>query len=169
MAAGVTYEPIATNTLTGTAASVTFSSISGAYTDLVLIVRASFDVTGDIRFRINGDTASNYSFTYLYGDGTSAGSIRAANGSTGLGDYYGAVTTTLGESNQLFSFMNYANATTYKTVLVRANRASGGTDAGVNLYRSTSAITSISLARGSGFGGTWQTGSTFTLYGIKAA
>jgi hypothetical protein len=33
----ITYEPIATTTLGTAAASVTFSSISGAYTDLVLV------------------------------------------------------------------------------------------------------------------------------------
>ena len=37
MAAGATYEPIATNTLGSAAASVTFSGISGSYTDLILI------------------------------------------------------------------------------------------------------------------------------------
>jgi hypothetical protein len=34
-----TYEPIATTTLGTATASVTFSSISGAYTDLVLVCR----------------------------------------------------------------------------------------------------------------------------------
>jgi hypothetical protein len=36
MAAGNTYTPLATQTLGSAAASVTFSSISGAYTDLVV-------------------------------------------------------------------------------------------------------------------------------------
>ena len=36
MAAGRTYEPIATTTLGSNATSVTFSNISGSYTDLVL-------------------------------------------------------------------------------------------------------------------------------------
>jgi hypothetical protein len=38
MAAGNTYTPLATQTLGSAAASVTFSSISGAYTDLVLVL-----------------------------------------------------------------------------------------------------------------------------------
>ena len=169
MAAGPTYEPIATQTLTGTATTVTFSSISGAYTDLVLVVQASFDTTGDLRFRLNGDTGSNYSTTFLYGDGTSAASVRASNATSGNGDSYGQVSTTLGQSNQIIHFINYSNVTTYKTVLVRANNASSGVDAIVNLWRSTSAITSISMAKNSLFGGTWQIGSTFSLYGIAAA
>jgi hypothetical protein len=40
MAAGNTYEAIATQTLGSDAASVTFSSISGAYTDLIMVVNA---------------------------------------------------------------------------------------------------------------------------------
>jgi hypothetical protein len=63
--------------------------------------------------------------------------------------------------------MNYANTTTYKTVLTRANAAASGVDASVGLWGSTAAITSITfdlpLVR------TISTGSTFTLYGIKAA
>ena len=34
----ITYEPIATETASGSVSSITFSSISGTYTDLVIIV-----------------------------------------------------------------------------------------------------------------------------------
>jgi hypothetical protein len=43
MAAGNTYVAIAEQTLGTAAASVTFSSISGAYTDLVIVAQASND------------------------------------------------------------------------------------------------------------------------------
>jgi hypothetical protein len=66
--------------------------------------------------------------------------------------------------------MNYSNATTFKTVLSRGNRASAETAADVNLYRSTSALTRIDLAMGGSFPtNNFATGSTFTLYGIAAA
>ena len=163
-----TYDCIATTTLGSNQSDVTFSTISGSYTDLVLVIQGDFDADGDVRFRINSDTGSNYSFTHLWGDGSTAGSVRTSNATSGSGDYYGNITTTLGNSVQIFQFMNYANTTTYKTVISRANQAGGGVDATVNLWRSTSAITSLSFARNSGFGGTWQIGSTFTLYGIKS-
>ena len=165
----VTYEPIATTTLTGNQADVTFSSITGTYTDLVLVVSASFTSSSDIRYRANGDSGSNYSFNTLHGDGTSSGAIRGNNNTSGLLDYYGAIGTTNGTSTQIITFFNYSNTTTYKTSISRANNAGVGVDAIVNLYRSNTAITSLVFARGSAFGGTWQTGSTFTLYGIKAA
>jgi hypothetical protein len=164
-----TYEPIATTTLSTTATSVSFSSISGSYTDLVLVVRASVDSGDDLRFRINDDTGTNYSYTTLYGTGSAAGSTRGSNQSSGNSSYYGGVSTTLGNSVQILHFLNYSNTTTNKTILSRANQAGSGVDANVNLWRSTSAITKITLAKGSSFGGTFQSGSTFTLYGVKSA
>jgi hypothetical protein len=67
--------------------------------------------------------------------------------------------------NSIINIQNYSNSTTYKTVLARSNNAATGTDATVALWRSTSAITSIDYYLNSG---SWATGSTFTLYGIKA-
>ena len=62
MAAGNTYVAIATNTLSSAAASVTFSSISGAYTDLVLVTNATLASGGaaNLWCRFNGDGAANY-------------------------------------------------------------------------------------------------------------
>ncbi len=67
----------------------------------------------------------------------------------------------------IVQIQNYSNASTYKTCLIRGNDANNYVLATVGLSRSTSAITSISLATSSG--AQFVTGSTFTLYGIKAA
>ena len=107
----ITYEPIATTTLTTTTASVTFSSISGSYTDLILVINgtASAGVAATLQF--NGDTGNNYSQTNLYGDGSSAGS--GAQTSIAFAPA-GSLGTT--QSNTIIQIMNYSNATTYKTV-----------------------------------------------------
>ena len=63
-------------------------------------------------------------------------------------------------------FQNYSNTTTYKTMLSRAN-AAGYVQARVNLWRSTSAINTIKISGQSGM--TFNTGCTFTLYGILSA
>ena len=63
--------------------------------------------------------------------------------------------------------MNYANTTTYKTTLVRHNNVSQTVSAVVNLWRSTSAITSITLSNESATN--FDVGATFTLYGILKA
>ena len=159
----ITYEPIATTTLGSAAATVTFSSISGSYTDLVLITSTKFTATNShATFQINGDTANNYSNTFLYGDGTSAASGRASNISAG---YFGRGVT--GEfAIGVTHFQNYSNTTTYKTVLSRGSAATSISIAYVNLWRNTNAITSLVLAAPTD---TFVTGSTFTLYGIKAA
>jgi len=173
MAAGSTYTPIATNTLGSAAASVTFSSISGSYTDLFVMCNGQ-NATQDgweAGITFNGDTGSNYSFTYVGGNGSTASSSRGSNtafiASAGLASW-----TTVANSPGIYSFnvMNYSNTTTYKTTIGRNGYGSGSfasTDAVVGLWRNTNAITSITLTvRNSG---SFASGSTFTLYGISAA
>jgi len=161
-----TYTPIATTTLGSNSTAVTFSSISGAYTDLILVTSAKLTTgSNDAIVRVNSDTATNYSNTILTGTGSAASSARVSNNTKMYLDNNGWVTS--GEFNvSIGHFMNYSNTTTYKTMLARGNNATSGVDAIVNLWRSTSAITAIEI---SGNGGTFVTGSTFTLYGIKAA
>jgi len=169
MPAGSTYSTVATTTLGSATNLVTFSSISQAYTDLILVVNAAAASTQDMYFRLNGDGGSNYSWTNIFGTGSAAGSARTSNASGGMADYYGSPDTTLGNSNQILQFMNYSNTTTFKSILVRSNRANSGTDAIVNLWRSTAAITSIELRQSPAASINFSVGSTFTLYGIAAA
>jgi hypothetical protein len=163
MAAGNTYEAIATQTLGSNSASVTFSSIPGTYTDLVLVLNTITSTSSEyMTVTINSDTGSNYSRTNVSGNGTSATSGRASNETVG----YIAVETYGTNSlkfNSITHFLNYSNTTTNKTFLTRANHADLGTDAVVGLWRSTSAINSIKV------NSNFATGSTFSLYGIKAA
>jgi hypothetical protein len=63
--------------------------------------------------------------------------------------------------------MNYSNTTTNKTILSRINNAENSTVARVTLWRNTAAISTIFLTEGNG--ANFIAGSTFTLYGIKAA
>jgi hypothetical protein len=162
-----TYEPIATQTLGSSAATVTFSSISGSYTDIVAVITAKVAASSyDLSFRVNGDSGTNYSLTALSGNGSTATSIRVSSASAGRGDYR-AYMDTSEFNNYIIQFMNYSNSTTNKTVIGRGNSAALGTDAVVNLWRNTAAITSIVFAPE--FTGNFATGSTFTLYGIKAA
>jgi len=163
-----TYEAIQTTTLGTAAASYTFSSISGAYTDLVLICSLAI-VTGspEIHFRVNSDTATNYSMTILSGNGTAASSLRQTSSSAGIQiGYNGVPNTTLGNQTSITNIQNYSNTTTYKTAISRSNNAAFGTDAIVGLWRNTAAITSITIKPTSS---SFATGSVLTLYGILAA
>ena len=158
----ITYEPISTTTLGSAASSVTFSSIPATYTDLVLICSSS-NTAGNRSFlmEINSDTGSNYSYTYMQGDGSSAASPRASN-QTKM--QIANFTTVRGTA--IAQLQNYSNTTTYKTVLSRGNAADTVVQAFVGLWRSTAAINSITLSLNAD---NLAATSTFTLYGIKSA
>jgi len=163
-----TMTPIATNTLTTATATVTFSNIPQTYTDLVVVINAkATSGAHDVISRINSDSSSNYSTTFINGTGSAASSGRQSNQTYLYLDNYGYLETTDGQVS-ITHFMNYANTTTNKTILSRASNATNGVTGLVGLWRSTAAITSITLYCGTA-GVTFTSGSTFTLYGVKAA
>ena len=164
-----TYEPISTQTLSSGSTSISFNSIAGTYTDLVLIcnVFGTANYSGFIRF--NSDTSSNYSSTTFQGNGSTATSGRASSDTSiyimtkNVGFDPSYLTT------GIINIQNYANTASYKTILSRSGvvRASQGeTCEFVGTWRNTAAITSLTIISD---GGTYASGSTFTLYGIKAA
>ena len=162
-----TYDPITSLTLSSAVSSYTFNNIPQTYTDLVLVAIAQRGLSnsgGAGTLTLNGDTGSNYSSTILYGDSGAAYSYRWSNQTV----MYGAFAAGDSENNiNVISFLNYSNATTYKTVLSRMGwvNTNGRVTAGVNLWRSTAAITSITLSAANNI----ASGSTFALYGVKAA
>ena len=165
MAAGGTYEPIATSTLGSAQATVTFNSFSG-YTDLVLVTSTKGSTTNYPKINFNSDTGNNYSRTVIRADTSAATSGRASN--TGRIDLTSNASNSSAEFNlnTITQILNYSNSTTYKTVLIRANNASDGVDVTVGSWRNTNAITSIDIGLNTG---NFAIGSTFTLYGIAAA
>lgn len=159
-----TYEPIATTTLSSAASTITFSSIPSTYTDLRLVIVGAGD--GQLLYwTYNSDTASNYSWTRLLGNGSAASSTAQTNLSNNRGWWTNASSTPCVNEIDVFSYAGSTN----KTSLVKSSvdqNGSGNTVAAVNLWRSTSAITSIQLSMSSG---NFYTGTTATIYGIKAA
>jgi hypothetical protein len=159
-----TYEPIATQNGTGSSGTITFSSIPSTYTDIICVaVSANTSAATNFTIQVNGDTGTNYSRTFLNGNGTSATSGRNS-GETRI--YFGDVGNTTIPSVNTIHFMNYSNTTTFKTIFGRYGEADIQGGAVVGLWRSTAAINSISLLSQSN---NFTTASTFTLYGIKAA
>jgi hypothetical protein len=161
-----TYVALRTEVLTSAAPSVTFnlSGITG-YTDLVLVYNGAVTATNkDIRFQFNGDTAGNYSHTYVAGNGSTASSNRLANGSNI--PTYAVVGTSSSPGTIFINFQNYSNTTTNKTVLVRTSDALSEAAAIVGMWRNTAAITSIRIFPNTD---NFASGSTFTIYGISDA
>jgi hypothetical protein len=162
-----TYEPITSTTLVSSQASVTMNSFSG-YTDLKLVITCkTSDGSGYFQILPNNDTGSNYSFTYMTGNGSTATSNRNSNSNAGIQVNCSTNSQDVNAYPLSFDFMNYSNSTTNKTVLVRSGGALVGlVEAGVWLYRSSSAITSLEIKANTT---SFAAGSTFTLYGIRAA
>ena len=161
-----TYVALDKVTLTNsTTTYIEFLNISQSYTDLLIVfdgTATSATAYPTLNVGNNSyDTANNYSRTLLTGNGTSAGSSRDSS----QPNITVAEILTTGRTNLFINFMNYSNTTTNKTFLIKNNNASNKTEAAVGLWRSTSAINRIKLET---YAGTFTSGSTFSLYGIKA-
>ena len=168
-----TYVLIASNTLSSAAASVTFSSIPGTYTDLVLRWSSRSDRTGNIldvtQIRFNGDSNANYSRRTVYGDGASALSANAS-GDDSISNVWtnaGNSTSSTFSSNELYipNYTSTAKKTSSLFNVLENNATTAYVQAQAGLYNTSIAITSIVLTN---VVSTFVSGSSFWLYGIKA-
>lgn len=169
-----TYEPIASQTLGSDTTDVTFSSIPGTYTDLVIVVvgrsQRTAGTSDSLVLEFNSDTASNYSKTLLYGTGSAAGSTRDSSVvGTDIGRLNTSASSNTDPSTIVLHLMSYSFTSVNKTVLAASagTKDDWGIARGVGLWRSTSAITSVKLRTWYNAG--FKSGATFSLYGIRAA
>ena len=165
------FESIATvSVASGTSASLTFSSIPGTYTHLQVrgIARLSGG-NGELDFQFNSDTSTNYNYHRIYGNGSSVVAEAGTSTTQATVGYYTAATSVF--NGMVVDILDYANTNKYKTV-----RSLNGMDtngAGIvfldsSLWRSTSAITSITIFSKDGSRPLDQY-SHFALYGIRSA
>lgn len=163
------FQSISTVTVgSGGASTITFSSIPGTYKHLqvrALAKGATSDATGSFTF--NSDTAANYSWHIVGGQGTltystgsaSASSMKAFGYNRGLGG--------TGDVVFVIDILDYANTNKYKTIRslwgVDSN-GSGEVALVSGNWRSTSAVTSMVFTPS---GGTFSQYTHFALYGIK--
>jgi hypothetical protein len=153
-----TYIALANLTLTGTDAEVTFSSIPASYRDLIVVGIGSNSADTDLALRFNGDTGTNYSGVRMFGNGSSTGS------SSDTGKTYaeiGGVNTSIGDFRA--QIMDYSATDKHKTVLTRNSKTGSYVVAWANRWASTTAINSVTVYP---LSGSFQSGSTFALYGI---
>lgn len=162
-----TYEKIQSYTLGSAAATITLSSIPATYTDIRLVIIGTLSAGNGVRVTFNSDTATNYSYTELLGNGTSAGSDRAIN-QTYIDIAQGWYWQSTQPNFTSLDIFSYAGST-YKTTLINTSidwNGNGATIREVGLWRSTSAINTITFNTS---GGNFTTGTTATLYGILKA
>jgi hypothetical protein len=158
------------------AATIEFASIPSTYTHLQIrgIARknGSTNDTVGMQMTFNGDTASSYNTHFLQGDGSSAFAYTTGASRANIDSIYlaggGMTANTFGV--QVIDILDYANTNKYKTTRQLSGVSSNASSAidyillGSGLWRSTSAITSITLT-----GNSFVQYSQFALYGIKGA
>jgi hypothetical protein len=168
------YESIASATGTGSSGTITFSSIPSTYTHLQLrcLVSDTFTAANGAQegwLQFNSDTASNYSYHRLSGNGSTASAAGIASNTVMDDEISVAYGSTGAFGVAIIDIQNYASTTQYKTV-----RSFSGSDLNGSGYvrlasgnwRSTSAITSITIG-GAIFA--FSTATKIALYGIKGA
>jgi hypothetical protein len=170
-----TFTLLGSSVLESNTASVSFSSISNAYTDLVLrfSVRdtGSGGTTATLVVRFNGDSTSKYSYSHLM---TNTAAVTSGGSTAGTsGDLNDAINGNTSTASTLSSGEIYIPKYTstagkpYSAFTVTETNGVASNDAMqkwfANLYTGASAISSITLTTAYSF----ATGSSFYLYGIK--
>jgi hypothetical protein len=159
-------------------ASITFAGIPNTYKHLQIrgIAQSNRATYPDsLQMRLNGDTGTNYSNHYLFGDGSTTTAVGYASqnqintSSTVPSSSY--TTSMFGAS--VIDILDYGNTSKYKTARLLIGADTNGTAGGgyyttIGLYSgawlNTNAITSITLLMGSS---SFTQYSQFSLYGIR--
>jgi hypothetical protein len=164
-----TYDKIATTTLSSASATITFSSISSAYTDLRLVLTALANSSTVGAYIIyNNDSGANYSWLNLRADGSSAGTSYIGPATQINLAFVSSATTTI-PAFYTADIFSYAGST-FKTCLTTASadkNGSGSVETHVGLWRDTTAINRLDIYTNAA--ANFGVGTTATLYGILKA
>jgi hypothetical protein len=149
-----------------TSSSVTISSISGAYKNLVVYVK-DVEHNGSanaLKFRLNGDTGSNYEGCSLRNNNSSTTTSGLAQDSMNTG---GQISPSTANTFMKLEITDYANSTTRKSaVLTVAGQSDAGKLVEINAYgwfATPAAVNEITFITSSG---TFTAGS-IEIYGVN--
>jgi len=155
-----TYIALATATLASSASSFTFSSIDQSYGDLVLVANYNPSTQGGHRLTLNNDNNSNYNMAIMTGFSGNASSVARNNQSFFLNEVSDA-----GWHLNTYRIFDYSATDKHKSLLLTYNHANErpATEHQSGRYASNSAVTSVTMFLN---GGSFDPGSTFSLYGV---
>jgi hypothetical protein len=170
------FESIATTTLTGNQLQIDFDNIPQTYTHLQLRIFArNSEATTDsgVTFRFNDDSGTNYSGNTLRGN---SGDVFVSAVTSATKGYCGWITGSSSLTNNfgitIFDILDYRNINKSKTTRSIAGYDNNGPSANIwfvsSNWRSTSAITKISLTGDNQAGRNFVQYSHFALYGVNA-
>lgn len=173
-----TYTPIASQTLTSTAAMVTFANIPQGYTDLILQVNSQFSAASGMGIYFNTTGYDSlYSSTNMLGYSGAANSGRASNQIQLTNNLvFGDSRTANIYTPSIIEILNYSNPNVYKSIgwrygTVITSGSDGEVGAILGTWRKKDAINSINIfAFNVNFNdAVFAIGSSFTIYGIAAS
>jgi hypothetical protein len=172
-----TYIQIHKTVLSSGQSSINFTTIDSTYTDLRIIFNPRITSNGfGLGMRFNNDSSQLYHFRQN----------RALNGGVSITDKENMVFASVATQSRntgldnlcIIDIFDYNSSSIFKTYMSQAamepSNSGSSTDLVVGIYRSLSPITRIDFAEcGDGGNGTFaysnlQTGSSVTIYGIKA-
>jgi hypothetical protein len=167
-AVGSDYELIETQILGSAASSITFSGLAtyaSIYRHLQVRAVAKTDTTANNGgLRLNGDTGSNYAWHQLVAVPTSV--VSAAETSQTSMQLFYLSTTEYGSA--VIDLLDAYSTTKNKTLrILQGNTASSRVSLTSGLFISTASTTSITLLANRSGSANYQSGSRFSLYGIK--
>ena len=174
LAGNAAYDPAATWLIqrvngTGSAGTITFSSIPSTYQHLQIRFNVLNTSTASsfLRYQINGDTGANYAIHRIDADGSAV----AAAGATGL--TYGQLSLGTPDSTSpyvgIIDIHDYASTTKNKTTRAfwgRDTNGGGNLALHSSLWLNTNAVNSVTIFWSAN---NFTSTSTFALYGIIGA
>jgi len=174
------YDLLATEILTGSQSSVTFSSLNSTYgadyqhLQIRVVGRTTRAAAQDAAtMQFNGDTGSNYTYHALEGNGSAVSSYASAPrsnnfiaqfaGASGVADSFGVTVVDILDP---FETTKYTTTRALSGLEARVSTAGRFVILYSGLWMNTAALTSITIAPGVG---SLVTGSRFSLYGLRSA
>ena len=164
-----TYEKIQTTTISSATSAISFTSISSAYTDIILAwaFKSNSSNNPSLRLTFNGNS-TGYSGRQMGGSGAAPVSTNNTSASfITLSRLAGAPIPSGETAFMLLHVMDYTNSSKYKSIFCQFNSASTGSELDVGVWANNAAINRIDIDTSTSTD--FAVGSVITLYGIKAA
>lgn len=159
-----TYTPLANTTLTGSSATVTFSSINQSYRDIIATANVKGADGEKIRVSVNSVGSYLYGGIVMEANGSSYTSSAGDDGYVLIGRSYSPMRSD-NFSVVTLNFMDYSQTNKHKSILYRTSNSLQGVFAGAYRAQTNTAVSSIIFQLE---GGSFAAGSTFAIYGVTA-
>ena len=154
----MTYDLLDSTTLASSASSVTFSSISQDYRDLVLVADGTTTTDRQPALTFNGLESSIYSSVDM---GATSGPFSSSTSDTRFRISTSGSAWSTQKTSTIIQIMDYTATDKHKSVLIRSNNVTNGVYAMAGRCATTAAIHTLRFETSS-----FEAGTTFHLYGI---